>query len=71
MSALLQAFHPKWCSSSPLVGSSVQPTIFPYVLESGSVSITVSASAFFPARSKATTYASFSSGAAIASSGVR
>ena len=29
LSALLQAFQPKWCSSSPRVGRSAQPTIVP------------------------------------------
>ena len=31
----LQAFQPKWCSSSPVFGMSARPTILPYAFDSG------------------------------------
>ena len=43
-----QAFQPKWCSSLPAVGSSLQPTTLPNSGEAGSVSITVMASLAWP-----------------------
>src|SRR6266567_1812228 len=63
----LQAFHPKWCSSSPVFGISTRPTIVPYDFDSGSTSTTPIASGppFLVGFSIAT-YASFSAGASIA-----
>jgi hypothetical protein len=62
-------FQPKWCSSSPVYGMSVQPTTCPYDEESGSTSRVAIASGCCAARSKAATYASVSFGAAAASRG--
>jgi len=46
-----QAFQPKWCSSLPAVGSSLQPTTWPWLAEDGSQSITAMASLALPAGS--------------------
>ena len=66
----LHAFQPKWCSSFPAVGKSTRPTTVPYSADSGSVSMTPSASLvpFSPVLSSAT-YASVSVGASIARRG--
>ena len=71
ISALEQAFQPKWCSSFPRVGRSAQPTTFPKSSDDSSTSMTANASGRSPARSNATTYASFSVGAATASAALR
>ena len=71
MSALEQAFQPKWCNSSPVVGRSVHPTTEPNSDEVSSTSTTLKASGCRPDRSNATTYASVSGGAAAASAGLR
>jgi len=45
----LQAFHQKWCSSSPAPGMSTRAVMLPYALEPGSTSMTAMAS--FPSGS--------------------
>jgi hypothetical protein len=49
--ALEQAFQPKWWSSLPAVGSSLQPTTCPKLAEDGWQSITAMASLAWPAGS--------------------